>query len=173
MELFIHLLKRVGLVLAGYLVGLIAGFGAILLIYGVLSSLPNAPEYFAWVGAGSLLLLLAPPIALMVYLVAIYVTGLPALAAAIITEVFGLRAFWLHMIFGALVAMGGLGLVMPLDDVTLSSSNLADFGILAGSGLVGGFVYWLIAGREAGLKPPRPAPAYTPLARPELPGPNA
>ena len=41
-----HVFKRLLLMVAGYIVALLIGLFAVSVIYGVLGSLPNAPDYF-------------------------------------------------------------------------------------------------------------------------------
>lgn len=149
---FLYVLKRLALVVAGYLLGLVAGLAGVILFYGILAALPDAPEYFSWVSTGSLLALLWPPVALFAFIVAIYVTALQMLAAAAITELFELRQVWLHMILAALVGLSGFLMIVPMLDGTVSHSDLADLGIITAAAAVAGTVYWLIAGRQAGFK---------------------
>lgn len=161
MALFLHVLKRLALVAAGYLLALIAGLAVVILLYAILSALPGAPPYFEWLATTSLLALLAPPVALFLLLLAILVTAPPMLAVAAITEGFALRPVWLHMILAALVGLCGFVMAVPAIDETVSRSDLADFGIVAAASAVAGILYWLIAGRRAGLRrpvPPSPLP---------------
>lgn len=77
---------------------------------------------------------------------------LPALIAAIAAEAFRLRAAWPYAVVG--VAGGALAYVLVLRDMLdLNDNPLA---VSLGCGLVAALVYWLIAGRKAGL--PRSAP---------------
>ena len=161
MSLILHVLKRMALVGTGYLLGLLAGLAALVLFYVALSALPGAPHYFSWVSVGSLLLLLVPPVALFTIVVSVYVTAIPMLVAAAMTEGFALRHVWLHMMLAALVGLCGFIMIVPTFDETVSRFDLADLGIVAAAGAVGGIVYWLVAGRQAGLKLPK---SPTPLA---------
>ena len=45
-----HVLKRILMMLAGYLVSVLIGLIAVVAIYAALSSLPNAPDYFDVMG---------------------------------------------------------------------------------------------------------------------------
>jgi hypothetical protein len=150
-----HILKRILLVLAGYLLGLLAGLFAIVALYSALSSLPGAPAYFGAMSMTPVAVLLVPPVGVFIYVLAIFMTAAQSLALALIAESFALRQFWLHMLFGAVAAASGYALVAPISENAGWTLNNADMGIVAASGLAGGFVYWLIAGRDAGFRRPR------------------
>ncbi|TPM41960.1 hypothetical protein [Mesorhizobium sp. B2-3-4] len=150
-----HILKRVLMMLAGYLVAVLVGLIAIVVFYVALSSLPNAPEYFGAMSMTPVALLLVPPLGMFVYFLAIVVTGLQALIFALIAEFFSLRNFLMHMFLGAAAAAGGFALIGQPDSLAdIDPERWADIGIIAAAGLVAGLVYWLIAGRDAGFRRP-------------------
>jgi hypothetical protein len=149
-----HVLKRVVMVLAGYFVAVLLGLIAVVAIYGALSSLPNAPEYFDVMGITPIAALVVPPLGMFIYFLAIVLTGLQTLVFALIAELFSLRNFWLHMLFGAAASVAGFALVWPQAPEDMDPARLADIGIIAAAGLVAGLAYWLIAGRDAGFRRP-------------------
>ncbi|AZO07147.1 hypothetical protein [Mesorhizobium sp. M2A.F.Ca.ET.043.02.1.1] len=147
-----HVLKRILMVLVGYLVAVLAGLIAVVVIYAILSSLPNAPGYFGLMEFTPVAVLVVPPLGMFVYFLTIILTGMQTLVFALIAEFFSLRSFWLHMVFGATAAAAGFMLIWP--DAADDPERLADMGIIAGAGLVAGLIYWLIAGRDAGFRRP-------------------
>jgi hypothetical protein len=147
-----HVLKRILMMLAGYLVAVLVGLVAVVAIYATLSALPNAPEYFGFAIVTPLAALVVPPLGMFVYFLTIILTGLQTLIFALIAEFFALRNFLVHMLFGAAAAAAGFFLIWP--GAEEDTQRWADIGIIAGAGLVAGLVYWLIAGRDAGF--PRP-----------------
>jgi hypothetical protein len=147
-----HILKRILMMLAGYLVAVLVGLIAVTGIYAVLSSLPNAPEYFDVMGVTPIAALVVPPLGMFIYFLTIILTGMQTLLFALIAEVFSLRNFLLHMLFGAASAAGGFALIWL--DADINPERWPDMGIVAASGLVAGLVYWLIAGRDAGFRRP-------------------
>lgn len=149
-----HVLKRILMMLAGYLVALLVGLVAVVAIYAVLSSLPNAPEYFGVMSLSPIAVLLIPPLGMFIYFLTIVVTGLQTLIFALIAESFSLRNVLLHMFFGAASAVGGFALMWPSSPEDMDPERWADIGIIAAAGLVAGLIYWLIAGREAGFRRP-------------------
>ncbi|WP_181704506.1 hypothetical protein [Chthonobacter rhizosphaerae] len=80
----------------------------------------------------------------------------PAVILALVTEVLGIRSVIVHagawglMGLAAATAFGGL----QAGDTTLE----ADGSILMATGFVAGLVYWVVAGRNAGLMPAEPPP---------------
>jgi len=100
----------------------------------------------------------------------IFVSGfalLPAMIVALVTEAFHIRGALTYAIGGGLVGLACyLGLV-PFDTETLRFEGIVrrHIEIMTGAGIVGGLVYWMIAGRNAGgwrLPPRSPAPPPMP-----------
>ncbi|WP_032917640.1 hypothetical protein [Mesorhizobium erdmanii] len=149
-----HVLKRLLMMFAGYLVAVLVGLIAVVAIYAALSSLPNAPEYFSFFGVTPIAALVVPPLGMFIYFLTIVVTGMQTLIFALIAEFFSLRNFLMHMVFGAAAAACGFFLIWPSSAEDLDPARWADIGIIAAAGLVAGLVYWLIAGRDAGFRRP-------------------
>lgn len=147
----LHVMKRLLLVVVGYVLAVVSGLIAVVVIYSVLANLPGAPSYFSTMSLSPIVVLLVPPVALIVLYVALFLTCLPALAAALITELFALRQFWLHMLLSAAIGAGAFVLASPEIVGTIEGTDWADLAIVAASGAVGGLIYWLIAGRRAGF----------------------
>jgi len=77
---------------------------------------------------------------------------LPALIVVVITEAFNVRSALAYGIGGAAVGLACyLGLV-PFDTATMQFSGIVrrHLEVMTGAGIVGGLIYWLIAGRNAG-----------------------
>ena len=105
----------------------------------------------------------------------IFVSGfalLPALLIALITEAFSIRGVLPYAIGGGLVGLACyLGLI-PFDPETFHFEGVVrrHLEIMTGAGIVGGVIYWMIAGRNAGawrrppqrLPPPPPLPSGSP-----------
>lgn len=162
LSIFVHVLKRLLLAICGYLVALVIGLVAAAIIYGFASTLPGAPDYFAVMAVGAFVMLMAPPIGIFVLLVAFAATVTQTLLTTLVSELFAIRAAWVHMLFGAIVSASGFMLIMPTVENMTTRSLYVELAIFAASGLVGGVVYWLIAGRSAGFR--RPAAIQPPLA---------
>ncbi|HEY8335417.1 MAG TPA: hypothetical protein VIQ05_16620 [Tardiphaga sp.] len=85
----------------------------------------------------------------------IFVSGfalLPALVIVVITEAFYVRSALAYAIGGAVVGLACyLGLI-PFDPATLHFDGIVrrHLEVMTGAGIVGGLIYWMIAGRNAG-----------------------
>jgi hypothetical protein len=86
-------------------------------------------------------------------------TGIGALVSAfwpfvvvlVITEAFKLRGFVVHLVAGALVGLiYGLPVAEFLAGAPLPALRVKALQLAVASGAVGGFVYWMVAGRTAG-----------------------
>jgi hypothetical protein len=81
------------------------------------------------------------------------VSFVPALIAVLVAEAFGWRSLFFYLIVG-----GGIGLAADALTEFVGAPALADYrlALYLAAGFVAGFVYWLIAGRLAGLGGARP-----------------
>jgi len=93
----------------------------------------------------------------------------PAAVAILVTETFGLRSVILYAVAGGLIGVFcgyTLGLIEPMPRFDLAMPLGTNFELLAAAGIAAGFVYWLVAGRSAGLwrggppSTPNPDSAY-------------
>jgi hypothetical protein len=86
----------------------------------------------------------------------IFISGfalLPAMLVVLITEAFYIRGVLTYALGGAVVGLACyLGLV-PFDPATLHFDGIVrrHLEIMTGAGIVAGVVYWMIAGRNAGV----------------------
>jgi hypothetical protein len=94
----------------------------------------------------------------------IFVSGfalLPAMLVVLITEAFYIRGMLTYALGGAAVGLACyLGLV-PFDPATMRFDGIIrrHLEIMTGAGIVGGMIYWMIAGRNAGAwREPRNIP---------------
>ena len=86
----------------------------------------------------------------------------PAVIAILVTETFGLRSVLFHALAGGLIGLFcgyTLGFIGPLPRIDFDMPLGTNFELLAAAGNAAGLVYWLIAGRSAGLRRERPEPA--------------
>jgi hypothetical protein len=154
MRIFLHILKRLVLVLIAYFLSVLFGLIAVVVFYSMLSSLPNAPDYFSAMEFSPVVVLVVPAVGLFVYWIALILTVVQTLLVAIVSEFFELRNIFVHALFGMVVAASGFILASPTVIDGIEGSDWADIGIIAASGVVAGLFYWLIAGRDAGIRPP-------------------
>jgi hypothetical protein len=79
-----------------------------------------------------------------------YFAFLPAAVAILISEVLARRDWLFHALAGGIVAAIVLGFLHEAVDPGLEITGAMPMLTVLGSGIVGGFVYWLCAGRGAG-----------------------
>ncbi len=98
----------------------------------------------------------------------IFISGfalLPAMLVVAITETFYIRGALTYALGGAIVGLACyLGLV-PFDPATMRFDGIVrrHLEIMTGAGIVGGMIYWVIAGRNAGAwRAPRSMPPSPP-----------
>lgn len=156
-EIVAHVLLRIVLLVAGYLVAVLVTLIATVLIYSVLSSFPGAPSYFGAMTVTPIVALIVPWVGGLIYLVALILSFAPAIVLALITEALRLRSIFLHMLIGGAVGGGTFAFSAPtLLEGAGPITDWRDAAIVAGGGVVGGITYWLVAGRGAGFRMDRP-----------------
>ncbi|MBN9044918.1 MAG: hypothetical protein J0H18_04530 [Rhizobiales bacterium] len=82
---------------------------------------------------------------------------LPAAALILLAEVRGYGSSLFYCVAGALIGLAAAGTTIPFQETNGGPEMPLLIAAMAGAGIVGGFVYWMIAGRNAGLFLNRPA----------------
>ncbi|HEY0235380.1 MAG TPA: hypothetical protein VGC86_10075 [Afipia sp.] len=77
----------------------------------------------------------------------------PALVVVLLTEAFYIRSMLAYAILGGLAGLGAYLAFIPFDTVTMTFNGIVrrHLEIMTGAGILGGVVYWIIAGRNAGF----------------------
>ncbi|WP_333794548.1 hypothetical protein [Hyphomicrobium sp.] len=75
-------------------------------------------------------------------------TLIPAVIVVIVGEVVRIRS-WLYYMVGGGIALAIIPLLARIDPATLTYALPAMWHVFATAGFAGGFVYWLLAGRNA------------------------
>jgi hypothetical protein len=142
MTTFLAYIWRLIVILTGFAMATISSC-TVFLVAMVPAELGNAREAASWVEAAwdsAIALLYLSALAGLLIIA-------PVIILAILAEVFGWRGFLFH---GAAGAIFGLG--MALFVLTFSSDPAyLTFTACTAAGISGAWVYWLIAGRKAGL----------------------
>lgn len=81
----------------------------------------------------------------------------PAFILILLAEVRGYRSSLYCCVAGALIGLAAAGASLPFSKVQSVQESSLWIAAIAGAGIVGGFVYWLLAGRNAGRLLSRPA----------------
>jgi hypothetical protein len=154
MDTLIRLVLRFILVPVGGLAAMAAGTAAIVIahhdaIAALLQASPQAQQdyFFALVFAGPLLAVL-----LSIWAFHMFV---PAMIGVVISEALAIRSWIYHAANGGIAGWLGWALTQDMQD---EYRFLTEPKILIAAGLLGGLVYWIIAGWTAGFwKPVGPA----------------
>lgn len=147
-------LFRFAVVIFGYAVAALAASAFLNLVS--LGALDWRPDELPWVVTGSVVFTI-PVVALVVA----YFAFIPAVPVMLLAEILGKRDWLFHAIGGAVVAAVAVGLSWPFSQgfdpgegaiivIDPAVSGPRFIMLVIGSGLVGGFAYWLTAGRWAG-----------------------
>ena len=86
---------------------------------------------------------------------------MPALVLALITEAFSIRHVLAYAVAGGIAGLCCYLAFIPFDTVTMTFDGIIrrHLEVMVGSGILGGVVYWMIAGRNAGAWRGAPVPA--------------
>lgn len=78
---------------------------------------------------------------------------LPALIAVLITEAFSIRHILAYAVAGGVAGLLCYLAFVPFDTVTMTFEGVIrrHLEVMVGSGILGGVVYWMVAGRNAGV----------------------
>ena len=82
---------------------------------------------------------------------------LPALILIILAEARGYKSSLFYCVAGALIGLAAASASLPFSDNRSVQESSLWIAAIAGAGVVGSFVYWLLAGRNAGRLLSRPA----------------
>ena len=147
-----HIAKRIAFVILGYFAALAAGaavFPGILLFIAYFK--PDS-ELWQLLGLGPIAVIVAPVILVYIMSIVLVLTFIPAAILKLITEIFSLRWLWLHLLISLLLAaIAGL-MIMPDWFSAMNADRWLITFSIALSALVGGVVYWAIAGQRAGFR---------------------
>lgn len=152
MQFVVYVIKRVLLVAIGYCLALLTALVTAIIAYFILIEIPGVPTYFTGLALSPLVFLAAPATLLLVLIVSVMFTGPPSVVLGLLGEIFSLRALWLYAPVGAVIGVGAYayGTTFLVDGI--DQSDWVDLGVVALAGGVGGVVYWMFAGRNAGFR---------------------
>jgi hypothetical protein len=95
---------------------------------------------------------------------------LPALIIALVTEAFSIRHILAYAVAGGIAGLCCYLAFIPFDTVNMTFNGIVrrHLEVMVGAGILGGVIYWMIAGRNAGAwRSPSPdaSPAPPPMPR--------
>jgi hypothetical protein len=136
-----QLIVRFFVTLFGFWVASLAA--AAVMVLGATPELPRAEDFAL--------------LSVFIFTVSAFVAAfsfVPAVIAILVTETFGLRSIVFYALAGGLIGLFcgySLGFIGPLPRFDFDMPLGTNFELLAAAGIAAGLVYWLIAGRNAGL----------------------
>lgn len=92
---------------------------------------------------------------------------LPALVAVLVTEAFSIRHILAYALAGGAAGLACYLAFIPFDTMTMTFDGIVrrHLEVMTGAGILGGVVYWMIAGRNAGAWRGLPSPSFPPSGR--------
>jgi hypothetical protein len=90
---------------------------------------------------------------------------LPALIVALVTEAFSIRHILAYAVAGGVAGLCCYLGFIPFDTVNMTFNGIVrrHLEVMVGAGILGGVIYWIIAGRNAGgWRTPSPVPPPLP-----------
>ena len=147
-----HIAKRLFFVVLGYFAALAAGAAAFPGILILINAISPGSQLEQVVGLGPIALFVAPIILIYIMSIVMILTFIPAAILKLVTEIFALRWLWLHLLISlALAALAGL-MIIPDWFSDMGRDRWLVTIAVALSALIGGVVYWAIAGQRAGFR---------------------
>ena len=154
-------ITRFVIVVFGYCCGVLAAgwflaailFRTLGIDFAMMASDPDAGSFFAATSFWSAVFVGGFAIAAM----AGGFSFVPALILIILAEARGYKSSLFYCVAGALIGLAAAGASLPFSDGRSVPESSLWIAAIAGAGVVGSFVYWLLAGRNAGRLLSRPA----------------
>jgi hypothetical protein len=143
---------RLAFVVLGYFAGIAAGSAAFPCALALISLFVPDSALWDWLGLGPVAMIAAPLLFFFVMWITVVMTFIPAAIANLLTEIFAVRILGAHLAIAvALAASAGVILDPTWFDGMGTDRILITLAVFLGA-LVGGLVYWAIAGRNAGFR---------------------
>ena len=154
------LARQLALIVLGYLTAVVTAVMAFILCLWLVSIAMPDSQLWSFLGLGIIAAMIFPIAFVFGVWLVIYLSWIPAMAAAVLTEAGRLTSPWVHIVIAVVVAIA-VGLYINPDWLSEMGRNraLLSLSYLVASA-VGGLVYWAIAGRRAGQWRISPSPEF-------------
>jgi len=144
-------LWRIIVIVAGYIFSLLGLFAALAALFGLASLAPFAPAYWSLTGVSPVIFVGAPALGLFAVVTAIVLSVVPIALIVLAAELFSWRSPAVYVVPAALLAAAIYWQFSPRTTGGLDGTGLVELVLFALSGAAAGAVYWLVAGRKAGV----------------------
>lgn len=150
--MFAAIASRIAFVVLGYFAGIATGSAAFPCVLAIISVFVPDSALWDWLGLGPVAMIAAPILFFFVMWITVVMTFIPAAIANLLTEAFAIRNVYVHILIAIGLAVSA-GLVLDPHWFAMMGTDrmLITFAAFCGA-VVGGLVYWAIAGRNAGFR---------------------
>jgi len=146
-----NIAARIAFVVLGYFAGIASGSAAFPCMLALISLFVPNSALWDWLGLGPIAVIAAPVLFFFVMWITVVMTFIPAAVANLVTEFFAIRNVYAHLAIAIGLAVSAALIIDPTWFSMMSTDKmLVTLAALLGA-LVGGLVYWAIAGRNAGF----------------------
>jgi hypothetical protein len=118
----------------------------------VISAFVPESSLWDWLGLGPVAMIAAPVLFFFLMWITVIMTFIPAAIANVVTEAFAIRNLYVHILIAIGLAVSA-GLIIDPTWFSMMGTDrmLITFAAFCGA-VVGGLVYWAVAGRNAGFR---------------------
>ena len=143
---------RLAFVVLGYFAGIASGSAAFPCVLAIISAFVPDSALWDWLGLGPVAMIAAPILFFFVMWITVVMTFIPAAIANLLTEAFAIRNVYVHILIAIGLAVSA-ALVIDHNWFSMMGTDrmLITFAAFCGA-VMGGIVYWAIAGRNAGFR---------------------
>lgn len=142
---------RIAFVVLGYFAGIATGSAAFPCVLAIISAFVPDSALWDWLGLGPIAMVAAPVLFFVVMWITVVMTFIPAAIANFLTEAFAIRNVYVHILIAIGLAVSAALIIDPTWFAMMGTDRmLITIAAFCGA-VVGGLVYWAIAGRNAGF----------------------
>ena len=159
--------SRIAFVVLGYFAGIATGSAAFPCVLAIISAFVPSSALWDWLGLGPIAMVAAPILFFFLMWITVIMTFIPAAIANLLTEAFAIRNVYVHIAIAIGLAVSAGLILDPTWFAMMGTDRILITAAAFCGAVVGGLVYWAIAGRNAGFRYEK----GTPSARRPFPGP--
>jgi hypothetical protein len=143
---------RIALVVLGYFAGIATGSAAFPCVLAIISAFVPDSALWDWLGLGPVAMVAAPVLFFFVMWITVVMTFIPAVIANLVTEAFAIRNVYVHILIAIGLAASAALIIDPTWFAMMGTDRMLITAAAFCGAVVGGLVYWAIAGRNAGFR---------------------
>jgi uncharacterized membrane protein YhdT len=144
--------SRIAFVVLGYFAGIATGSAAFPCVLAIISAFVPDSALWDWLGLGPIAMVAAPVLFFVVMWITVVMTFIPAAIANLLTEAFAIRNVYVHILIAIGLAVSAGLILDPTWFAMMGTDRMLITAAAFCGAVVGGIVYWAIAGRNAGFR---------------------